>query len=95
MIKTSILLDGAYFHTKTFDNSLKMFHESRYIDNEPYPYVGLFAGGNAVGNGNLYQRLNTNLRLVTHIPQLRLIFTLGAQCVWMDKQKALSKYKGQ
>lgn len=95
VIKTSILLDGAYFHTKTFDNSLKMFHESRYIDNEPYPYVGVYAGGTAISNGNLYQRLNTNMRLVTHIPQLRLIFTLGAQCVWMDKQKALSKHKGQ
>ena len=58
-----------------------MIHESRYINNEPYPYVGLYVGGTNVGNGNLYQRLNTNLRLVTHIPQLRLVFTLGAQCV--------------
>ena len=95
VIKTSILVDGAFFHTKSFDNSLKMSYESRYINNEPYPYVGLYVGGNTVGNGNLYQRLNTNLRLVTHIPQLRLVFTLGAQCVWMDKSKALSKYQGQ
>ena len=29
VIKTSILVDGAFFHTKTFDNSLKMIHESR------------------------------------------------------------------
>ena len=95
VIKTSILVDGAFFHTKSFDNSLKMSYESRYINNEPYPYVGLYVGGNTVGNGNLYQRLNTNLRLVTHIPQLRLVFTLGVQCVWMDKSKALSKYQGQ
>lgn len=95
ILKTSILADGAYFNTKTLNNSLYMSHETIYINNEPFPYAGLYAGSTNLGNGKAYQRLNTNIRLVTHIPQLRLIFSLTTQCVWIDKQKNLSEYKGR
>lgn len=90
IIKTSILMDGAYFHVKRLENDLQIKSMG-----DSYKYAAIYAGTGDAHNGSIAQRLNTNVRFVTHIPQLRFIMTLGAQCVWMDKSRRIAEYGGQ
>ena len=48
---------------------------------QPYPLVGLFPGG----DGTITERLNSNLRTITHIKELRTIFTITTQIIWFEK----------
>lgn len=93
-LQTSILVDGAYFYEKQHNETLMTSQVSDVVDGKPYPYLGIYAGSAGASNGTEQQRLNTNIRLVTHIPQLRLVVTLSGQCVWMDKNRNFYKYKG-
>ena len=93
-LQTSVIIDGAYFNQKEHNDVLQTGYVSDMVDGKPYPYMGIYAGGNGSSNGTKMQRLNTNIRLITHIPQLRLIVTLSGQCVWMDKNQVFNKYRG-
>ena len=98
-ISTSVIVDGAYFYNKQLENNLQMQYETSNFGGgiKDYPFVGIYAGGNtnSGSNGTKSQRLNTNVRLVTHLPKLRLIFTLTGQCVWIDKTQRLAEYQGK
>lgn len=93
-LQTSVIIDGAYFYQKEHNDVLQTSYVSDMVDGKPYPYMGIYAGGSGSGNGTKMQRLNTNIRLITHIPQLRLIVTLSGQCVWMDRNQVFNKYHG-
>lgn len=95
-LKTSIIADGAYFHVKRLENELQTYYQNTKVNGKYYPYVGIYAGaGNNVPNGSISQRVNTSLRLVTHIPNLRFVVSLTAQCVWMDKTRDICEYEGR
>lgn len=93
-LQTSVIVDGAYFYQKQHSKALYMSSVDDEVDGKPYPYMGIYAGSGNASNGTELQRLNTNIRLVTHIPQIRLVVTLSGQCVWMDKSQEFYKYNG-
>lgn len=84
-LRTSFVLDGAYLNiTKQEVNDYLTQPVSSYLG-KPHPYVALFPGGEGTRN----QRLNTNLRTITHIKELRMIFTVTTQVVWMEKYRSI------
>ena len=93
-IQTSVIVDGAYFSQKQSNEVLQPGYVSDMVDGKPYPYMGIYAGSMGGSNGSEQQRLNTNIRLVTHIPQIRLVVTLSGQFVWMDKSRDFYEYNG-
>lgn len=93
-LQTSVIVDGAYFYQKEHNTALYTNSVDDEVDGKPYPYMGIYAGGGSSTNGSELQRLNTNIRLVTHIPQIRLVVTLSGQCVWMDKSRDFYTYNG-
>lgn len=95
VIQTSVIVNGAYFYQKRVEDDLQMSYETQEVNGEPYPYLGIFAGPANTANGQIATRLNTNVRLVTHIPQLKMIFTITGQCVWKSTKQNVWEYKGK
>jgi len=79
-IETSFVVDGAWFH-------IKRQNEKDYFSlvDKDYPYVCLMPAG----GGSISDRVNTNLRLVTHIPQLKMVFTTTLQVVWYESDRSI------
>jgi len=63
-------------------NSYLEQHTLTYLG-EPFPLVGLYPGG----EGTINQRLNSNLRTITHIKELRMVVTLTTQVIWFEKYR--------
>lgn len=95
-LRTSVIADGAYFHMKRLENELQDYYQNTKVSGKYYPYAGIYAGnGSSVANGSISQRLNTTIRFVTHIPSLRFVVSLTAQCVWIDKTRDICEYEGR
>ena len=83
LLRTSFVLDGAYMNIrKQSVNSYLTQTVSTYMSG-PFPLVGLYPGG----DGTITERLNSNLRTITHIKELRMIFTITAQIIWFEKYR--------
>lgn len=74
-LRTSIIVDGAWFSVKR-TNTLPRY--SMMTGN--YPYMPLLPAG----EGSEQNRVNTNVRLITHIPALKLVFSTTVQVVWYE-----------
>ncbi|MCE1198788.1 MAG: TonB-dependent receptor [Marinilabiliales bacterium] len=81
-LRTSLTVDGAYYHITRMDDVLPYARKitSSYLGDR-FPLLSVMPGGKS----NIHQRLNTNFRLITHIPEIRMIVSLNAQVIWMDK----------
>ena len=94
-IQTSVRLDGKYYRYKGID---ELIVPSRVnltrSDGQPYKYIGYYVGGTGHSNGFKSQLLNTNLTLITHIPKLRMIFSLRLEGTFMNTRQNLSEYSG-
>ena len=79
-IRTSLNIDGAWFH-------IKRWNAKDYVSymNRNYDYVPV----RPAGNGTVTDRVNTNFRLITHIPAVRMIFTTTVQVVWSEKSRSI------
>ena len=77
-IRTEIIVDGAWFHIKRRTTQPYYSSVSGSYAGKPYPYLALMPGG----SGTVENRFNTTFRFVTHIPQLKMIFSTTAQVVW-------------
>ncbi|MCX6328124.1 MAG: hypothetical protein NTZ85_01235 [Bacteroidia bacterium] len=81
LLRTSFVLDGAYMNIrKQSVNSYLAQTVLTYMGKE-FPLVGLYPGG----DGTTTERLNSNLRTITHIKELRTIFTITTQIIWMER----------
>lgn len=77
ILNTSIRIDGKYYRYKGVDEELYQSSSSLHsADGQPYQYVGYYIGGTGNYNGMITRLLNTNLTLTTHIPKIRMIFSL-------------------
>lgn len=93
VIRTRLTVNGAYFRT-TYNNSIvDSYRPSQVVDNRQIQYVGLYAND----DGSVRESLNTNFTLDTDVPQLRLGFSLSAQCLWFttSQRKEVSNYPVQ
>lgn len=94
-IQTSVRIDGKYYRYRGID---ELIVPSRVnltsSDGQPYKYIGYYVGGTGHSNGFKSQLLNTNLSLITHIPKLRMIFSLRLEGTFMNTRQNLSEYSG-
>jgi outer membrane receptor for ferrienterochelin and colicin len=81
-LKTNLSVDGAYYHITKIEDVLP-YEEKQNVSyqGEKFPYVSVMPGG----KGNVRQRLNSNFKITTHIPKIRMIVSLGTQVIWLDK----------
>ena len=77
---TSFTLDGAWLRTKRIKSTISyQFQPPGSIANSDL-YFGVYPAGES----KVSERLNTNLRMVTQIPKLRMIFSTTVQMIWYD-----------
>lgn len=76
-LNSSLSIDGAYFFNK--ETTDENYFAISQIDNK-HDYVGLYPSGKGINS----ERLNTTFRLVSHFPNLRLVFSLSAQVTWLE-----------
>ena len=82
-LATRITISGAYFRT-VYSNSQGYYESStKIINNRRLPYVGWYTDP----DGYIRKSFNTNFMFDTHIPNLKLGFSLSAQCLWFSNQQ--------
>lgn len=77
-LRTSLIIDGAWFHIRRTD---EQNYYSKVTENDSY--IRLMPSG----SGTIQDRVNTNFRFITHIPQLKLVFSTTMQIVWYESQQ--------
>jgi hypothetical protein len=106
-LRTSIRLDGNYYHYRGVDETLiawKPSESQSTVDREPYKYIGYYAGYSntstergvtaSVSNGKLKREFNANLTITTHIPKIRLILSMKIEASFYNYTRNLSEYDG-
>ena len=79
-IRTSVNINGAWFHIQRTRETT-----STYSINKNYAYAPTMPAG----SGTVQDRLNSSFRFITHIPELKLIFTTTIQVVWYESQHSV------
>lgn len=92
-LRTSIVIDGAWLWVKrrssveSWSNisTLDPVTDSRTNRLKTYPFQVLYPAG----EGSIESRTNTNIRLITHIPALSMVFSTTAQIVWNESAQRI------
>ncbi|GGH18394.1 TonB-dependent receptor [Sphingobacterium alkalisoli] len=79
-IRTAFTLTGAYSYTKREGNLPYVY--GHQVANQPFDKLGVF---NA--RGQEHELFISTLRGIHHIPEIRLIISLTAQTIWIDKNR--------
>lgn len=80
---TKFTVDGALIQSKYIYNTVPYEFQPTSTTSSPYLYYGVYRAG----DGKVSERFNTNLRMVTQIPTLRMIFSTTTQMVWYEKHR--------
>lgn len=92
-LNTSIRIDGKYYRYRGVDETITQATSSMKMTNgQPYKYVGYYVGGTGNSNGYESTNLNTNVTLITHIPRIRMIFSLRVEGTLVNSARYLSEY---
>ncbi len=92
-LNTSVRIDGKYYRYRGVDETVTQATSSvKMTDGQPYKYVGYYVGGTGHSNGYESACLNTNVTLVTHIPRIRMIFSLRVEGTFINSARYLSEY---
>ena len=99
-LRTSVRFDGKYYYYRGLDETMcatMPSSASTMADGNPYKYVGYYRGSNggtpSVSNGSLTHEVNTNLTITTHIPEVRMIFSVRIEGTILDYKQSLSQYR--
>ena len=87
-LNTSIIVSGAYLRSKNYNSGIEYNYsdvQDPIVPQQKFPYVALYSGEALMSIGDNRDRLNTNLNFITNIPSIRMVVTLTAQCVWMNR----------
>lgn len=81
-LRTSLVVDGAWLWVNHYDagNSWSTLNN---INGDYYPYAIIYPAG----DGSISERINTNFRFITHIPEVKMVFTTTAQVVWKEVEQ--------
>ncbi|WP_394706738.1 TonB-dependent receptor domain-containing protein [uncultured Draconibacterium sp.] len=83
-IKTELMVDGAYYHIKRSRHAVPVVERiTSSYQGDYFPYLSVLPGN----SGTISQRLNSNFRTITHIPELKMIFSFNLQTIWVQKSK--------
>lgn len=78
---TTFIIDGAWFKTKRVYSTDTYEYLPSSASSEQYNFIGMYPAGES----KISEQLNTRLRMVTHIPELKLILSTTLQEIWYDK----------
>lgn len=84
-IRTSFVLNGAWMQSKLYSTSNTYYEKSPDADGT-YKDIGVYGSG----DGNLFERFSTNLRIIHNIPRIGFVISLSVQTIWTD----INKYMG-
>ena len=94
-LNTSFRLDGKFYHYKGIDERITPSRSTlRTTDGQPNKYIGYYVGGAQIYNGFETDRLNINVTAVTHVPKIRMIFSLRVEGTFINTRQNLSEYSG-
>ncbi len=83
-IRTSFVIDGAWIYQNVYKTTPSYSKvSSTGEDGKPYQYLAVMPGGYK----QIMQRFNTNVRMITHVPELKLVVSLATQIIWSDREK--------
>lgn len=85
ILKTSVIIDGAYISTKKIKQDVSQYYPQTTWDGKKYPFVGIYEKGQYEKR----KRFNTNFRLVTHIPSVKMVLSTTAQIIWNESMRIL------
>ena len=94
-ISTSINVSGAYMNITTRGTAQTQRLYAGTQNGRTYPWVGVYGGSSTTSNGSVKERFNTNVRFITHIPQLAMVVTLTAQMVFFESTRNLCEFDGR
>jgi hypothetical protein len=85
-LATELIVDGAWFWIKRTSTDYS-YKSNRVVSSINSNGISSFTSYLAVlpsGSGSIRSRFNSNFRFVTHIPNLRLVFTTTVQVIWNE-----------
>lgn len=92
-IRTQIRIDGNFYWYKGLNDQIMASVPSAMMSNgQHYRYIGYYAGGASASNGSLSKQANTNLTIITHIPKIRMIFSVRIEASFLDYNQNISEY---
>jgi hypothetical protein len=93
-IKTAVRIDGKYYRYRGTEETIDAYSpvSQMMTDGNYYKYIGFYAGGANTANGRETREVNGNVTFTTHIPQIRLIFSLRIESTLYDYTQNLSEY---
>lgn len=77
---TEFRVDGAYLRTTRYYSTVDYPYLPSSASPKQYPNIGMYPAGES----KISERLNTNLRMVTQVPQLRMVLSTTFQVIWFD-----------
>lgn len=80
-LRSDIEVNGAYYHTVYSSGVPVMYRPSIMVNDQMYPYVGIYDGFEK----EYAENFNTNFWINTHIPDWKLIFTNFIQIIWFQR----------
>ncbi|WP_347841138.1 carboxypeptidase-like regulatory domain-containing protein [uncultured Draconibacterium sp.] len=97
-LRTSFNLNGAWLQTETYTTDAPYWETVQYTiyegnSSKQVSFIAKFP--NQLGYGTVKERLNSNLNIITHIPEIKMLVTLTTQVVWYEKdwRKTYDDYK--
>ncbi|MEG0949858.1 MAG: TonB-dependent receptor [Bacteroidales bacterium] len=93
-LHTSIIVDGAYMNIRRTDIGEEALYKKTTINQQNRKYAAIYEGRATGYCGIKSERLNTNVRFVTNIPKIRMVVSLGVQCVWLDRSQWIASNNG-
>lgn len=93
-LRTQVRLDGNYYRYKGLNTTLvsSIGSASASMDGSPYKYIGHYTGTGSVSNGSIEKSANLNATIVTHIPKVRMIFSVRIESSLYSYKQNLSEY---
>ena len=83
-LRTSLVIDGTWLWVRRMTNT-PSWSTILSSTSDRYPYMKLMPAG----SGSISQRTSTNFRFITHIPEVKMVFTTTAQVVWSEKSQSI------
>ena len=95
-ISTSVRIDGSFYNylSRSTDLVASCPTNDLCADGSMYRYVGWYYGDSAQSNGSQTRTVRNNVTLVTHIPQVRLIFSFRLESSLLKYSRSLSDRLG-
>lgn len=89
-LRTSLIIDGAYIKTEKVTEGENFYNPNSTWQGKRYPYVGIYAAGET----EVRERLNTNFRFVTHVPEVKMVLSVSFQVIWMENMRRTYESNG-